>query len=209
MEYLILNIEGILPYPNEEEGILKRIANGMRSLMERVANSCHVEFALGERVDVEKEFMKVSTDYGRMISKICYCYATSEDDFNDLRQDVLTNIWRGLPNFKGDSGYSTWVYRICLNTCVSTYRKMKRKEEVFLKEEYAHDVENQETDNSDIDILYLMISKLNPVDKGIVMMWLDEKSYDEISEVTGINRNTVATRLRRAKEKIASAWPDR
>lgn len=161
-----------------------------------------------DRATLERLFLDITDRYGRMISKLCYCYAVSEEDFQDLRQDVLTNIWRGLPSFRKESERSTWIYRICLNTCVSTWRKTSKHQQTMLGEEYTKDTAYTPVDNEQVDILYRVISMLNSIDKGMLLMWLNERSYDEIAEVMGMNRNTVATRIRRAKEKIASLWPE-
>lgn len=158
-------------------------------------------------VTMEREFSRLLSSYGNLVSKLCLCYATSKEDLEDLKQDVWTNIWRGLHTFRNESEYSTWIYRICLNTCVSTFRRaVKRKNmmeemlsELAVKDEYP---DNRE----EIENLYMIISSLNPIDKAIITMWLQELPYEEISSVTGLNRNTVATRLRRIKEKIAKTW---
>lgn len=127
------------------------------------------------------------------------------DDFNDLRQDTFVNLWRGLQQFRGDSQLSTWIYRVCLNTCVSTVRRRKGKSSLdpldALNDIPEPSLES-ERDNS--AMLHQFIAMLAPLDKAVIMMWLDERPYEEIAEVTGLKRNTVASRIRRIKEKLAS-----
>ena len=139
-----------------------------------------------------------------MIRRICLGYSHTSQDLEDLYQDVLVNIWRGLPSFRSDSSMRTWVYRIALNTCVSTLRIRSRQppqatlDEVILVPDQS--LEKKEA----VKDLYECISTLGPIDKAIVMMWLDEYSYDEIADTVGLKRNSVATRLHRAKEKLKS-----
>ncbi|MDE5849757.1 MAG: RNA polymerase sigma factor [Muribaculaceae bacterium] len=143
-------------------------------------------------------------DHDAMIRRICLGYARTSQDLEDLYQDVLVNIWRGLPSFREDSSIRTWVYRIALNTCVSTLRSRSRQpamtslDEVILVPDKS--LEKKET----VKELYECIATLGPIDKAIVMMWLDEYSYEEIADTIGIKRNNVATRLHRAKEKLKS-----
>ncbi len=137
-----------------------------------------------------------------MIRRVCLGYAVNPQDLEDLYQDVLVNIWRGLPSFREESTVRTWVYRITLNTCVSTLRTRGR----FPSQASLDDVILVPDDSQEkldaVKDLYECIATLNPIDKAIVMMWLDEYSYEEIAETVGLKRNNVATRLHRAKERL-------
>ncbi len=184
------------------------LISGIMAMIEKAKSSA---FACGCNADCQKslatQFTEITERYSKMISRLCYFYALSDDDFKDLRQDVYANIWRGLPDFRGDSGYSTWIYRICLNTCVSTYRKSRVRYELPMTDSVADRIgeipESDSYDDDEIEILYRAIADLDPLEKAIVMMWMDDKSYDEIAEVMDMKRNTVATRIRRAKEKTS------
>lgn len=161
------------------------------------------------RYEQESLFLDITGRFDALISRICWCYADKVDDYNDLRQDVLTNIWRSLPRFRGESEWSTWIYRITLNTCMSTIRKSYRRRETTLGEDALRIPDS--TDDSkvnDVLILYSLIRSLNPVDRAIVTLWLDEKTYEDIAKVMGMNRNTVATRLHRIKQTLAKHWPE-
>ncbi len=137
-----------------------------------------------------------------MIRRICLGYTDTRQDLEDMYQDVLVNIWRGLPSFRAESSERTWIYRIALNTCVSTLRVRKRQpqaaslDEVILVPDQSH--EGKEA----IKDLYECISTLNPLDRAIMMMWLDECSYDEIADTVGLKRNNIAVRLHRAQERL-------
>lgn len=156
---------------------------------------------------MEREFSRLLSSYGNLVSKLCLCYATSKEDLEDLKQDVWTNIWRGLHTFRNESEYSTWIYRICLNTCVSTFRRAVRRKNMMEEMLPELVLDNESTDNrEEVETLYMIIASLNPIEKAMITMWLQELSYEEIASVTGLNRNTVATRIRRIKDKIAKTW---
>lgn len=136
-----------------------------------------------------------------MIVKICFGYAGTKAELDDLHQDALINIWQSLVRFRGDSSVKTWVYRVTLNTCVSTVRRRRESPESDRLELY-NVIDDSEERRRMVAEMHECIALLSPVDKAIVLAWLDEFSYDEIAEMVGMPRNTVATRLRRAKEKL-------
>lgn len=151
----------------------------------------------------EEMFRKVTREYSDVIARICRSFADKQSDFEDFMQDAYLNIWAGIDSFRGDAQLKTWTYRVTLNTCVATYRKRKREltqVEIDQARGFAADsgtsFENSQWMNS-------LLSTLSPIDHSIITMWLDDLSYEEIAEVMGMNRNTVATRLRRSKEKLA------
>lgn len=155
-----------------------------------------------DRNSLEIRFADCVRFHDAMIRRICLGYAHTAQDLEDLYQDVLVNIWRGLPSFRSDSSMRTWVYRIALNTCVSTLRiRSKQPPQTSLDEVILVPDQSQEKKEA-IKDLYECIATLGPIDKAIVMMWLDEYSYEEIADTIGLKRNNVATRLHRAKEKL-------
>lgn len=150
----------------------------------------------------EKIFSEILEENRQLLSKVCYMYAEDEDSFKDLFQEVIINLWQGLDKFRGDCKWSTWIYRLAFNTCVS-YRRSTARHSGNLPIEAAGEVlceDPQKAEN--LKMMYDLISGLNPFDKAIIMMWLDEKSYDEISDVCGLTRNGVATRLHRIKARL-------
>lgn len=154
---------------------------------------------------LESEFRKIIACESGTISKICFAYASSADDFEDLRQDALINIWRGMSHFRGESSRSTWVYRITVNSCLTSLRKQSRHRHESLDNLYGL-IECDDDNREQIEQLHRVIDSLGQQERAIIMMWLDEMSYDEIAEAMGLNRNTVATRLRRIKDKIAELY---
>ncbi len=141
--------------------------------------------------------------YSSMISKVCYMYASDGEHFKDLYQDCLANLWQGIERFRGESKVSTWIYRTCLNTCVTDYRRNRKYEVNSPIDDILNEISVEDSSRrADLIEMYRLISRLNRLEKAIILLWLDEKSYDEISEITGISRNNIASRLRRIKQKL-------
>lgn len=155
-----------------------------------------------DKIEKERQFKEIMDLYGSMISKVCYMYATDGEYFKDLYQDCLVNLWQGIERFRGDSKVSTWIYRTCLNTCVTSYRRNRKYEANASIEMLAELSVEDSTRRADLVEMYRMISRLDRLEKAIILLWLDEKSYDEIAEITGMSRNNVASRLRRIKQKL-------
>lgn len=166
----------------------------MLSLRESTANL--------SREECERLFGRVHSECGELIKRVCWGYARSSIEWEDLYQDTLVNIWQGLSRFRGNSELRTWVYRIVLNTCVSTLRKRCREVELQSLADIFDMADESVEQRERVMELHESIAKLNVLDKAVVMMWLDDFSYDEIASLTGLGRNTVATKLRRAKLKI-------
>ncbi|MDE5970860.1 MAG: sigma-70 family RNA polymerase sigma factor [Muribaculaceae bacterium] len=175
-----------------------------RSLLNRLFESMAMLFAKPtekSEAELRCRFNGIVAQYDSMIAKICFGYARNREELEDLHQDTLINIWQGLERFRGDSDIRTWIYRVTLNTCVSTIRRRREIPESDRIELYGI-IDDSDERRRMIAELHDMIACLSPVDKAIVLLWLDEFSYDEISTMVGLPRNTVATRLRRAKDKL-------
>lgn len=150
--------------------------------------------------------MAIVNDNRRLLYKVCYMYATDNDHFQDLYQEILANIWEGLGSFRGDASVSTWLYRTAINTCVTFYRRHNTHAADMRPLELADQLQADDGAHSaQLREMYRLISQLGKIDKAIILMWLDERSYDEIAEVTGFTRNNVATRLRRIKQRLVDS----
>ena len=147
----------------------------------------------------KKEFAELVNRYKDVIFKVCYVYA-SREEFEDYYQEVLIQLWRSLPNFRNESKMSTWIYRVSLNTCISYVRKNKKVNKVSLidLDFIDKDIEKKYY----IDELYLLINRLNKFEKAIILLWLEERDYEEIASIVGISKNNVAVKLNRIKEKL-------
>ncbi len=163
---------------------------------------------VGENVETDgfrtMTYERIIEEHRGLITKICYYYSSSVQEYEDLMQDTCINIWRGLDTFRTESRQSTWIYRICLNTCISSWRKNSRHKNALTLDSIVEPSECDGVVKEEMETLHFLISLLSPEEKALIMLWLDEKSYDEISDITGFNRNTVATKLRRIKEKLAA-----
>ena len=190
MNNLIFNIPIQLPF-------LYRLTERIRDMLETIRDPDL------DQIGRERHFADVMKEYSSVISGICFSYATNAEDLKDLRQDIMLNIWKGLPYFRGKSALSTWIYRVALNTCVSTVRKRSKQLSTVSLETLADSVPDPESGSREhIDLLHSLISGLSPLDKAVITMWLDDRKYSEIAEVTGISRNNVAVRINRIKNKL-------
>ena len=152
---------------------------------------------------IEQEFLSVIREYERVIYKVCYLYANPNAPLNDLYQDVILNIWKAFPKFRKECKISTWIYRIALDTCNSFYRKEKNVTEIVsLTHEIDWTSESHDPINEMLKQLYRMINQLGQLDKSIILLYLEDKSYEEIAEITGLTVTNVATKLSRIKDKL-------
>lgn len=140
-----------------------------------------------------------------IIIKICRAYTDTEADFEDYYQEVCLQIWRSKDNFKEKSEWSTWIYRLTLNVCLTLLKKSKKKKQHFSSDHDAVDLpEESHTDFSDesLAMLYAAIRQLSEVDRAVILLYLEEKSYMEISEIIGTNANNIGVRITRIKERL-------
>lgn len=154
-------------------------------------------------VNTEREFLQVIREYERVIYKVCYLYATKNAPFNDLYQEVVLNIWKAFPRFRGESKISTWIYRIALNTCITFLRKERNIPEIVTLTAQEAAIANEEDELAImLAQLHALINRLGQLDKSIILLYLEEKSYEEIAEITGLTITNVATKLSRIKDKL-------
>lgn len=152
---------------------------------------------------IEQEFLSVILEYKRVIYKVCYLYMSPNAPLNDLYQDVILNLWKAYPKFRKECKVSTWIYRIALNTCISFIRKEKNVPEIVtLTQEADWLTEEHDPIHEMLRQLYRMINQLGQLDKSIILLYLEEKNYEEIAEITGLTATNVATKLSRIKDKL-------
>lgn len=155
-----------------------------------------------EKVSLDDEFVKLIQDNEKIIFKVCSMYVTDENPVADLYQEVVYNLWKSFAGFRNESAPSTWIYRVALNTCITGLRKyMKRPQHVSLSALSAHLIVADELDDA-IREMYRLIRHLSSLEKAIVMLYLDEHSYQEIADITGLTPTNVGVRLVRIKEKL-------
>lgn len=135
-----------------------------------------------------------------IIYKVSSFYADKENVLDDLYQEVVLNLWKSFPNFRGESSYSTWIYRIALNTCISFFRKSSRKP---MYVELSPDLKVSVEDNGFYKKeLYELIDKLDKLERALILLYLEDRPQKEIAEIMGITPTNVSTKISRIKEKL-------
>lgn len=148
---------------------------------------------------VDKEFVEMIQQNEGIIYKVASFYITAEYPINDLRQEIILNLWKSFSSFRGESKQSTWIYRIALNTCISFIRR-KRIDLSFT--DIQIELPDISEGKEDIQLLYRLINNLGKIEKAMILLYLEDKSYKEIAEITGLTVTNVATSLSRAKQKM-------
>ena len=155
--------------------------------------------------NLEQSFVKQLQENQNIIHKICRLYTDNDDSHKDLFQEITIQLWKAFPKFRGESKFSTWAYRVALNTAITLYRKKKRSVSTtdfdsnthFLKEEdYNYEEEEQ------IKLLYQAVYQLSDIEKALVFMYLEDKDYNEISATLGISEVNARVKMNRIKGKL-------
>lgn len=152
--------------------------------------------------DKEREFEQIVREQKSTIYTVCYMFSKDEDEVNDLFQDVLINLWKGFDSFRGESKVDTWIWRVALNTCISDDRKKKRRGERVPLEMAANLYDDRDDDSKQIQQLHARINKLGVMDRAIILLWLENLSYDEIGAIMGITPKNVSVKLVRIKQQL-------
>ncbi len=140
-----------------------------------------------------------------IIHKICRAYTNNEDAHKDLFQEISIQLYKAYPKFRGDSKFSTWMYRVALNTAISLYRKNKRSiqtSELFDNIKELEFKEYDDTKDQQVERLYQAIHGLNDIEKALCLMYLDDKPYSEIAETLGITEVNARVKMNRTKTKL-------
>jgi RNA polymerase sigma-70 factor, ECF subfamily len=138
--------------------------------------------------------------YAGIIIKMCKAYTNSQEDFEDYYQEVCLQIWRSSDNFQEQSEWSTWIYRISLNVCLTLLKKNKRH---FASDYLPEMVEDSHAfENEELNQLYDAIRQLSEIDRGVIMLHLEEKTYQEIADIIGTNPNNIGVRIKRIKDRL-------
>ena len=149
----------------------------------------------------EREFTQLVHEQKSTIYTVCYMFARDKDEAADLFQDVLINLWKGIGKFRNDSEISTWVYRVSLNTCISADRK-KRKMPTTRLDMNIDLFDDDDTDSRQIQVLRQRIQCLQPLDRAIVLLWLESLSYQEIADIVGLTPKNISVRLTRIRLQL-------
>jgi RNA polymerase sigma-70 factor (ECF subfamily) len=155
--------------------------------------------------ELEHQFVKNLEKHQNIAHKICRIYTNDQDSHNDLFQEITIQLWKAYPKFRGEAKFSTWMYRVALNTAITLYRKKKRSiktqdfDTVDFKikaEEYDDETEQQ------LKVMYSALQELNDIEKALVFLYLEDKNYRDISETLGITEVNARVKMNRVKTKL-------
>ncbi len=149
-------------------------------------------------------YMNSIVPYSGIIIKICRAYTDSQEDFEDYYQEVCLQVWRTKDQFRGESKWSTWVYRLSLNICLTMIKKKNNNRQHTVTD---YNVPESSEDNhafsdESLNLLYDAIKQLSEIDRAVILLYLEERPYKEIAEIIGTSHNNIAVRITRIKERL-------
>ena len=150
----------------------------------------------------ELEFNRIVKANKAAIFTVCYLFSKDQDEVNDLFQETLINMWRGFDGFQGKCDVKTWIWRVSLNTCLTFERKKKRRVDTLPLTMDINLFTDTDDDTRQVQMLYRRINKLGMLDRAIILLWLENMSYEEIGEIIGISTKNVSVKLVRIKEQL-------
>tara|TARA_R110002072_G_scaffold48038_6_gene131408 strand:- start:2405 stop:2899 length:495 start_codon:yes stop_codon:yes gene_type:complete len=155
--------------------------------------------------ELEKKFLDDFSNNQNIVHKVCRIYTTNQDQHNDLFQEIAIQLWKNYSKFRGEAKFSTWMYRVALNTAISLYRKSTRT----VKTQDFSDVsfkiasnDYDDTQDQQLTALYNAIRNLNDIDKALIFLYLEDKPYKEIAIALGISEVNARVKMNRAKDKL-------
>lgn len=151
---------------------------------------------------MEKEFLEVIHDHQKIVYKVCRVYRDNREDQEDLFQEIVYQLWKSYPGFKGESKVSSWIYRIALNTAIAVYRKSKISIDYYQEFPEPIHPSNEKTISENEERLFWALRKLNDAEKAVISLYLEDFSYREIAAITGLSENNIGVRLNRIKNKL-------
>jgi len=152
----------------------------------------------------KEDFLHLINENKGIIIKICNSYCNNKTDREDLAQEIIYTIWKGSKTFNPDFKFSTWMYRVALNVAISFYRSNKKLKNNISLDETDVEIEDKAYGESEenLNLLQKQIAALKELDKALIILYFEEKSYKEIAEIVGISETNVATKLSRIKERL-------
>ena len=155
--------------------------------------------------DLETRFLSDFETNQNIAHKICRIYTTNKDAHNDLFQEITIQLWKNYPKFRGESKFSTWMYRVALNTAISLYRKSTRTVKTQDISDFSYKIkatDYDDTEEKQLASLYKAIHKLNDIEKALIFLYLEDKPFKEIAETLGVSSVNARVKMTRAKEKL-------
>jgi len=160
------------------------------------------------------KFENLLEQHGGIVRKVAFGYARNENDRRDLTQDILLQLWKAYPRYSPERPFSTWMYRIALNVAISSFRKQSRPgRELVPFDESTHDVPHESGGSSEMEeriaTLHQLISESHPLDRALLLLYLDDCSYRQIAVVLGLSETNVGTKLDRLKQDLGKKLTDK
>ncbi|SEM02519.1 sigma-70 family RNA polymerase sigma factor [Maribacter orientalis] len=155
--------------------------------------------------ELEHKFVTELQNNQNIVHKVCTLYTNDRDSHNDLFQEITIQLWKAYPKFRGDAKFSTWMYRVALNTAITLYRKHKRRIDTADYESIIFKIkadEYDETEEVQLKLMYKAVKQLGDIDKALVFLYLEDKNYTEISETLGITEVNARVKMNRIKTKL-------
>ena len=155
--------------------------------------------------ELEQKFVSDLEKHQNIVHKVCRIYTNNQDAHNDLFQEITIQLWKAYPKFRGDAKFSTWMYRVALNTAITLYRKSKRSIQTQDFDSVLYKVQSNEYDDTEeqqLKFLYKSIHELSDIEKALVFLYLEDKNYKEISETMGITEVNARVKMNRVKNKL-------
>ena len=152
--------------------------------------------------NIELQFTRMVKEYRKTIYTVCYFFSKDTEEVNDLYQEILINLWKGFPNYRGESSLKTWIWRVSLNTCSNQERKKKSRIQTVSLSIDIDLYNDDDAGSRQIQMLYDRINQLDVFDRAIILLWLENMTYQDIADVVGISVSNVTTRLFRIKEQL-------
>ena len=155
--------------------------------------------------ELEHSFVSQLEENQNIVHKICRLYTNNQDAHNDLFQEITIQLWKAFPKYRGEAKFSTWMYRVGLNTAITLYRKSKRNVATQNFETVDFKISSEEydpTQEEQLKLMYHAVKQLNDIDKALVFLYLEDKDYREISETLGITEVNARVKMNRIKEKL-------
>jgi RNA polymerase sigma-70 factor (ECF subfamily) len=150
----------------------------------------------------EQEFIQLLNKHQKIIHKVCSLYMDTVADREDLFQEVVLQAWKAFASFRGDAQFSTWLYRVALNTAITFFRKEKRSPQVIAAETLPERIDEYSPVEEQVKAMYKAIGDLSKIDKALIMLYLEDYSYNQIGDMLGITANNVAVKMNRLKAKL-------
>ncbi len=155
--------------------------------------------------EIQHNFVELLEKHQNIVHKVCRLYTNNYDAHNDLFQEISIQLWKAYPKFRGDSKFSTWMYRVALNTAITLYRKSKRTVNTTEFDAVQFKIKSEDYDDTEeqqLKLLYKAVQQLNDIEKALVFLYLEDKNYREISETMGISEVNARVKMNRVKTKI-------